>query len=133
MTVLQVAEANEDEVYGDVVRIYHKHRLDTRNKLIPVGAICRVLIGERSVLAIARGLPASEVALIRMDWSTRKALGVEKRDEAHVSLQRVGFWSEWLWAWRASDPAYRIASRLAVLSVVLGGVGLGLGIISLFR
>jgi hypothetical protein len=133
VTKLTVHEAREDDVFDDIVRVNLKYRFDRRGEPIRAGTVCRVSIGDRSALAIARGLPPSEGAIIRLDESTRRTLGVKSGIEVDVTLQRVCFFGEWIWGWSASDPAYRIASRLAVLSVVLGGVGLVLGTVSLFR
>jgi hypothetical protein len=66
---------------------------------------------------------------VKMDECLRNMLGVDPGDQ--VELQKVGLVGEFWWAWNASDPAYRVAARMALLSVVLGMVGLLLGILSI--
>ena len=132
MPKLKVAEARKDDVFEDVARINHAFRTAAAGARVEAGAICRITVGRVSALAIVRGLPAAEGPLIRLDDSLRERLSIRVGEEVDLKLSRVGFWGSLIWAWHASDPAYRIGSRLAVLSVVLGFVGFLLGMVSLF-
>jgi hypothetical protein len=66
-----------------------------------------------------------------MDERLRNLLHVSDGDEVELQFKKAGFWGQFGWAWSASDPAYRVAARLALLSVVLGAIGLVLGLFSL--
>ena len=61
----------------------------------------------------------------------RNALAVTVGSEAEVHFKAAGFVGRFRWALQASDPAYRVAAWLAILSVVLGMVGVGLGVVSI--
>lgn len=67
-----------------------------------------------------------------MDMALREQLGIKSGQERHFIFQEANLWGQVCWAWRATDAMPRIAARLGVLSVVLGLVGLGLGVLSLF-
>lgn len=131
MTKLKVAEAREEDVFEDIVRINFRYRQDKAGQTIPSGAVCRISVGHKSARAIVRGLPAEEGPLIRLDESLRRVIGVKSGDEIEIVLKRAGFFEEVVWCWQATNPTYRISARLAVLSVLLGLIGLVLGVISL--
>lgn len=68
---------------------------------------------------------------IWIDERTRNRLDLKVGEEADFEFQRVGLLGQFLWAWNASDPAYRVAARMALLSVILGAIGFVLGGLSL--
>ena len=67
-----------------------------------------------------------------MDDKTRNDLGITDQQEYDFELTPVCWRGQFLWAWRASDLAARIAARLGLLSLVLGVLGLVLGVLSFF-
>jgi hypothetical protein len=67
---------------------------------------------------------------VRMDERLRNLLRVSVGDKIDVAVSKVGLYGQFRWAWSASDPAYRVAARLALLSVVLGLLGAALGLVS---
>jgi len=129
---LKVAQIDEEGVYKDLARIPERHRTDHRGRAIEEGRICKVTAGDRSVLLSLRGQQDHSNPTIHIDEKTRKALGLTAGKEAEFQLRKVSWLGQFLWAWRATDPAYRIAARLGLLSVVLGGIGLALGIVSIW-
>lgn len=69
--------------------------------------------------------------MIKLDESLRQRLQVKEGAPAEFVLRRAGWISELRWAWSAANPGYRMASRLSAAALILGGMGLCLGIISL--
>lgn len=131
MPRLKVLGARSDDVFGDLVRVNESLRRDTDGNLVAAGAICRVSTGGKSILVKARGLPHEEGEVIRLDEVLRDRLGVRNGEEREFDISRANSMEQFLWAWSATEPGYRVSARLAVLSVVLGGIGLVLGVVSI--
>lgn len=129
---LHVRYAAKDDVYRDIARVPEPHRKDPRGNTIPEGEVCRLSVGEKSALVLLRGQGDTTEAAIWLDERTRNRLALTPDQDAEVEIQPVGLYGQLCWAWEASDPAYRVVARLAVLSVVLGAVGLVLGMASIF-
>lgn len=122
------------EVYKDIARVPEKYRLGTDGQTIKEGDICKVTVGHRSILLSLRGdVNNPECQSIQVDERTRRALSVSIGDQADFQFQRVGWVGQYLWAWRASDPAYRIGARFGLLSLLLGFIGIVLGIVDIVR
>lgn len=128
---LKICQAAKEDVYRDIVRIPEQYRLDASGKVLPEGDICRLSISGKITYCIARGTQGSSEPVIFIDERTRNLLGVRLDEEVDLSIKRVRFPGQFRWAWNASDPAYRIAARLSLLSVFLGFIGLILGLFSL--
>lgn len=129
---LKVMPAAKDDVYRDIVRIPEQYRLDADDKVVPEGSVCKICTPDKSAYAIVRGYGDSTQPLIYIDERLRNRLNMKKEeDDVEVSLVRAGPWGQFSWAWNASDPAYRVAARMSLLSVALGLLGLALGLISL--
>ncbi len=129
---LRVEQASKEDVYRDFARIPERYRRDGGGQVVPEGNVCRLSTPNRSVYIVARGLGTIDEPIIRLDERTRNGLGVLLGDKTEFGIDAVSLLGELCWAWRASDPAYRVAARLAILSVVLGGIGLALGILSIW-
>lgn len=130
-TEFRIEEARSDDVYHDIARIPACYRKDPDGKPIKEGLICCITIRGISRHLILRGDLNASSATIRLDDITRNAFGVQKGDEEEVRMQPAGLINQTRWAWNASDPSYRIASRLGVISLILGAIGLILGLVSL--
>lgn len=63
----------------------------------------------------------------------RSKLGIRPNTSAEFIFEKANLWDECVWAWSATDAMPRVAARLGAISVGLGGVGLFLGLISLFK
>ena len=124
---LKVEKIDEEGVYKDLARVPEIHRVDHKGRAIAEGRICKVTAGEKNVLLSLRGLQGYSSPTIQMDEKTRLALGLTSGSEAEFSFREVMWWGQFRWAWRATDPAYRIAARLGLLSLFLGLIGLALG------
>lgn len=128
---LTVRPAKQEDIYKDIVRIPERFRLDTRGKEVIEGSVCKIVTPGGSSYGLLRGLGNSSEPVILMDERIRNVLCIGDGDDVEVSIKTVGHWGQFWWAWNASDPAYRVAARLGLLSVVLGFIGVLLGGISL--
>lgn len=129
---LTVRAAEREDIYRDIARIPEQHRRTRRGELLKEGAVCRLSLGTRHAYVLLRGLP-DEDAVIRLDERTRNRLAIRPGQDAEFDLRSARVFDDFVWAWQASDPAYRINARLASLSVALGLLGLGLGILGACR
>lgn len=128
---VRIAQARADDVFGDVLRLNHEFRRDREGRVIPAGRVCWMKAGNRQVMVVARGINGSE-GIAYLDDALRTGLGVKVGQEVEVTLKLASPVSELFWGWNASHPWTRGTSRLALVSVGLGLVGLILGLISLF-
>src|SRR5882724_2764795 len=107
---VKVVQIDEEGVYKDLARVPENHRVDRRGRAISEGRICRVTTGGRSVLLSLRGQQEHSSAMIHVDEKTRHALGLKAGGEAEFHFRQVWWLGQFLWVWRATDPAYRIAA-----------------------
>jgi hypothetical protein len=129
---LTVEALSVEDTWKDIVRIHEPDRLDEDNNQISRGTICRIRTGDKSKWVVARGL-SKKRGVIQMDRNVRDDLGVETGDHCDFTLERLR-WVQSLWfPWKASDPMYRIPAQLGLISLILGAIGLGLGVISLLH
>ena len=128
---LKVQQAAREDVYRDIVRVSERYRGDIHGVIVPEGSVCRIVAPGGAAYGILRGLGNLSEPVINMDERLRNLLHLNDGDEVDFQFTTAGFWGQFRWAWSASDPAYRVAARLALLSVVLGAVGLVLGLFSL--
>ena len=125
---LLVRKLPEAEMYRDIVRMAEEYRLDSKQRIVPEGNVCKIWIGNKQCLCLIRGIgdfPSSE---IKMDERIRNKLGLSLGDTVEPKLEKVGFCGQFRWACTACDPAYRVSARLSALSVLLGLIGLLLGL-----
>ena len=81
---------------------------------------------------ILRGSDAEE-PIVKLDERIRNRLGVETDREYEFGLSKGGPLASFTWAWKASDPAYRVMARLAALSVALGFIGVLVGLMAFLQ
>ena len=125
---LMVADAQVRDVMGDIVRVDLSHRPFAR-----AGSVVGIRHNGNRVLAVARGPAGVGKTGISMDQAMRRKLGVRLNVPAEFVFDEANLWDECVWAWSATDAMPRVAARLGAISVGLGGVGLLLGLISLFK
>jgi hypothetical protein len=128
MASLVVHELDKDDFLQDIVRVHYSHRKD-----IKAGQICRITVKDVPVLAAARGAPKNDRTGIWLSDAMRSRLGVKEGMTADFEIKKARWYQEFAWLWYATDPANRTAGRLGVISFALGLIGLGLGLISLFK
>ncbi len=134
MPILTVKQLNKEDVYTDSARINEKYRIDENGTEIPEGRVCKVYVAGRSKLLSLRGDQQSSTPTISLDDVTRGKWGLrlQESQEAEFRFRKVSWFGQFLWAWRAANPAYRITARIGLVSVILGVAGLILGAIGLF-
>jgi hypothetical protein len=125
---LKVHQVATSDVFQDMVRVYRSHRHGIR-----AGQLCRVKANGATILAVARESPNNETDGIWLDDAMRTRLGLREGTTADFEINGARWDQEFTWLWRASDPVNRTAGRLAVISFVLGLIGLLLGLISLLK
>lgn len=130
MPTLEVHQLSASEVYRDIVRVNEAHRTDKRMERIKEGKVCLVRANGRECLAILRGYQDSSDSEIRMDDYTRgpDKLNLKVNHSYEFEFTQVRFLGTLRWAWTASEMGYQIASRIAIISFLMGLVGLVLGV-----
>jgi hypothetical protein len=116
-----------DDIFGDMVRVHQKHRPFSR-----AGQVIAIRHGKHRMLAVARGALKNSADTISLDQRSREKLDVKPREEAEFIFESATSIDQFRWAWRATNAMPRVAARLGILSVILGGVGLLLGALSLW-
>jgi hypothetical protein len=130
---LEVAQISWADVYKDIARIPELYRRDQHGNVIPEGRICKLTVGPRSILLSVRGQQEHSNPVIHLDDKTRSVLHIQVRDHVDAQLRPVTLLGQFLWVWRASDPAYRLAARVGLLSILLSLIGAILSLIGLAR
>jgi hypothetical protein len=130
MPTLEVHQFSGTEIYRDIIRVNETHRIDKRKKRIKEGRVCLVRANGRKCFAVLRGYQDNTAPQIRMDDYTRGAdkLNLKCGQSYEFEFKKVGLIGEWRWAWRASEMGYRVASRIAIIGLVMGLAGLFIGI-----
>lgn len=131
---LTVQRLSFQDSWRDIVRVKKRYRLDRKGNRIQRGRICRVTVGDQSKWVIMHGRETDE-AVIQMDLNVRTALDV-KADHAYDFEFDQLSWFQSLWfPWKASDPGYRVAGQLGLISFILGtglgAIGVLLGVFAL--
>jgi hypothetical protein len=112
---LQVMSAYDGDNYKDMISIHSSHRRGLKS-----GRLGKVsVVGGESTIVAVRGLDSLERDLIRIDLETRRRLQVSLDQTYDFTLKRIWPWQAVLWACRASDPALRVATWIAILSFML--------------
>jgi hypothetical protein len=124
---LLVRSAAAEDVFKDVARINEDDRGGHR-----AGQVYRLVAPTGKALVVIRGMRPLDKGKIRIDEEVRKRLGVTFGKEVELRIEPVGLRGELEWAWRATDPAYRVASKLGVLGLILGVIGAALGVWSVW-
>lgn len=108
--------AAADDVYKGVVRIAKADRGSLKT-----GRLHKFKCTSGSGSFVLRGLSPDEKGHIRLDQDTRDCLGVPKGGgEIEFEIRKANFFDEVVWAWTSNDTGYRAATRLAIVTFVLG-------------
>jgi ribosomal protein S1 len=129
---LEVANIHWADVYKDMARIPELHRNDIYGENITEGDICEVSIGENSVFLSVRGQTEHNNPAIHLDERTRNKLGVKIGETVEVKIRSAEPIEKYRWVLSASDPAYRLASQVALISLAVSLVGMLVGIVSIY-
>jgi hypothetical protein len=99
-------------------------RLSIRLGLFDPGRIQRFITSKGTAYFILRGRSSADAGKITMDQACRSKLALSAGAECDFDIREAGFWGELRWMWSATDPTYRAAGRLGVLSLFLAVVAL---------
>ena len=116
---LKVRATDPDDINKDIVRVAERRRAGLK-----IGRIHKFTVGDQSAYFILRSCAPEDAGKIFMDEAAREKLGLSAGADKEFKIERASLWGEICWLWNATDPTYRIAAKLGVLS-------LGLGIIAL--
>ncbi len=126
MARIAIKQITLRDVFSDRVRIHHLDRPE-----ISAGEVCVIQIRGKTVRAVARGHSTRGEMLV--DLKTRRSLGIADWQQIpDVSIRKARWWDYCLWGMNASEAVIRISCWLAVISILLGIVGLALGALSVF-
>lgn len=126
MTIrLTVGKAATDDIGRDVLRINYADRPQgiSRHDIVSVE------VNGRSAIVAIRG--NDEPGIVNFDVDTRDDLRVLPGETYEFELRRIWF-GRLRWYWDATDPATRVPAQIAVISFILGLIGLALGILSVW-
>lgn len=112
---LKVRSAQEEDVYKDIVRISQNSRHGLKT-----GKIHRFKADGNHAYFILRGTGPENDGKLLIDEAARSKLSLSAGAEREFLIEEVGWWGELVWMWEATDPTYRVAGRLGVLSLLLG-------------
>jgi hypothetical protein len=126
---LKVCKSESVDVYRDIIRVPECQRKLKNGRIIQEGRICRIIVGKKATYGILRGLGDSTAAVIQVDERIRNVLEIKVGEEADFVFKKTLLLGKLRWASIASDPAYRIAVWLGIVSVLLGIIGLVLGLL----
>ena len=128
---LSVIEAPLRDVMSDVARFDREHRT-FGGVLLRAGRVVVLKVGDKTAYVVARGPTGVTKGQISLDSATRDKLKVKAGSKADFVIKKANLLDDFRWAWDATDAMPRVAARLGAISVLLGTVGFGLGILSLY-
>ena len=129
---LLVHHLSEDEVYRDIARIPEEYRKDIRGQRIDRGNVYQLLCkdtGKKAFIVLYGSSRGG--AHIGIDNRTRRKLGIRADNSYDFELIQSGFLGGVRWALESGDIVHRFSSKIALVSLILGLVGIALGILSL--
>ncbi len=127
---LTVEDSIKGDVYKDIARIHWTERGAKRNRIGSIVAI-RVDDGPRHLFSL-RGLDNQDLGKIRFDFVARQALKLDIGTTHDFTIEEANPWQKLRWALHATDPVARIATWIALWSVVLAVIGLVIAVIGLW-
>lgn len=108
--------AAADDVYKGVVRIAQADRGPLKT-----GRLYKFKCKSGTGSFVLRGLSPDDKGHIRLDQDTRDCLGIPKGSgEINFEIRETNFFDEVVSAWTSSDTGYRVATRLAIATFLLG-------------
>lgn len=124
----EIRKAKYNEVHTDTIRVFQDKRryYSSGGEIIKSGSLCKVrdvTTGE-FVYAILRGLELDEKEYIKIDESLRQKLGINTEENEKIihqfTFHKTSFFEKLYWMWSTTDYGYRISSKIAIISLVLG-------------
>ncbi len=123
---LMVQPAEQADYYKDMARVHSMYRGGLTS-----GTLARITVenGGTTIVAV-RGLDSGEEELFRADLETRRRLKIKPGVQYEFTIRAATYKECLQWAIRASDPAARVATWIALWSF---GIGIVLGVIGLLK
>jgi hypothetical protein len=118
MTTLPVKPLPSNDNGRLLVRLNTKHRPG-----IPRYGIVQLTNANNTQSVKVLVLGHDDETAIFMPYDIRKALGADTRSDLEFSIQKVRWFGKIYWLLRTPDPAVHIPARLALISVLLGALG----------
>lgn len=125
---LKVEALPEKDLWKDMIRIPYAYRRDGGEIKIPSSSVCKITANGKSRLVAVRGCPGKD-PIIQIELKLRTHLGLKVGQEYDFKLAPASSLGYWRWAWKATDPAYRVPAQISLVSFILGLIGLLLGVI----
>jgi hypothetical protein len=117
---LKVRILHGDDNYKDLIRVYWSQRGGVNN-----GRIARVTVdGGKPHLLAMRGCVEKDKDTVGIDHLTREHMGVEDGQSYSFTFQNASWLEKVLWAANSAEPGARIATWIAIVSGVIGIIGL---------
>lgn len=127
MPKLTVARLSRREWGTSRVRLNKAHRNG-----VPRYGIAQITNNTTKKSAFAILLGHDDPSAIFMDYDMREELGVQKGDTLDFTVTSACLPKKVWWYLSINDPMVRIPAWLAFWSVILGVVGIGIGLYSVF-
>lgn len=93
---------------------------------IPRYGIAKLTNTENSKSVSVLVLGHDDDSAIFMPYDIREALCVEKGGNLNFAIKKVGWLGKIRWLLRTPDPAVHVPAWLALISVLLGGIGIAI-------
>jgi hypothetical protein len=115
---LTVHKMDNADIFSDRARLHYSYRPGIKS-----GTICAIRANNKVTYVEVRNTPRATG--IQLDDETRSRLDLKDGCEYEFEpLEIVGFLRELIWFSRASNPINRVAGKMGVLSIGLGGLSL---------
>lgn len=131
MQELKVCQILKEDVYKDIIRVPEHFRVNENGENIVEGSICLVSVDavKSKTYAILRGSDDTEPCL-KIDERLRNKLGVHPGETHRFTFEKSDFMGWFKWAWDASEIGYRVSTRIAVISLVLGVISFAVSVLN---
>lgn len=95
---------------------------------IPRYGIAKLTNTENSKSFRVLVLGHDDASAIFMPYDIREALGVDKGRNLNFTIKKVGCLGKIWWLLSTPDPAVHVPARLALISVLLGAIGIAIAL-----
>ncbi|MEJ5019297.1 hypothetical protein WH297_06030 [Ochrobactrum vermis] len=128
MKEYMVTKIGKSDVAQDIVRLHKNERKGLSRHSVVL--LTHSSMKKKYVVALGHDGDSDE---IKMDFDLREYFDVDANKKAEFSLTDGGRWGRLAFLWNATSPSIYVPYRIALISFIMGAVGLLLGGISLCR
>lgn len=128
MKTFVVKTIGRADVAQDIVRL-HKLRREgiSRHSVV----LLKHISGQKKYV-VALGHDGAEDE-IRMDFDLREHFSLDVDTSTQFSVTDGGYRGKLAFLWKATAPSIYVPYRIALISLLLGIIGLGLGVLSIWK